>query len=229
MFTAVLLQEATSHSFCYPLPKACGLCRQVTGTWDDSVTHGAVISPRAAHLCFEQSFPAHTSAQESCRARSRAESELRPRASEEICSTVFVVSCTLLFPEIMPSLLLTRSLCSPPQSRRGNLTVDLFVLYNHFMLVWCVNQSVSNGCKENSFSSQMKRNLSFLALAHFPVYKLFHQVIISFSRKITDYITLGKTNRGALYLPHVFAILVQTYTCYHEKWQICHLIKMLTR
>lgn len=131
---------------------------------------------------------------------------------------MFAVFCTPLFPEIMPSLLLARSLCSPLQLRRGNLTVSLFVLYYHFMLIWCVNQSVSNGCKENLFNPQMKRNLSFLTLAHFPVYKLFHKVIISFSRKITDYITLGKTKRGALYLPpHVSAILVQTYTCYHEK------------
>lgn len=117
----------------------------------------------------------------------------------------------------MPSRLLAKSLFSPLQSRRGNRTVNLFVLYYNFTSVWCVNQSISNGCKENSFNPQMKRNLSLLTLAHFPVDKLFHKVIISFSGKITDYITLGKTTRGALYLPHVSAILVQTYTCYHEK------------
>jgi len=147
---------------------------------------------------------------------------------EEICNIRFAVFCTLLFPDITP-LLLARSLCSPLQSRRRNLTVNLFVLYYHFMLAWCVNQSVSNGCKENSFNPQMKRNLSFQTPAHFPVDKPSHKVIISFSRKITDYITLGKTKRGILYLFRVSAILVQTYTCYHEKWQICHLIKMLTR
>lgn len=134
-----------------------------------------------------------------------------------IRNIVFVVFCTPLFPEIMPSLLLARSLCSSLSSRRGNLTVNLFALHYHFMLVWCVNQCVSNGCKENSFNLQMKRNLSFLTLAHFLVDKLFHRIIISFSRKITDYITLEKTKRGALYLPHVSAILVQTYTCYQEK------------
>lgn len=92
--------------------------------------------------------------------------------------------------------------------------MNLFVLYYHFMLVRCVNQCVSNGCKENSFNPQMKRSLSFLTLAHFLVDKLLHRVIVSFYRKITDYITLEKMKRGALYLPPVSAVLVQTYTCY---------------
>lgn len=214
--------------FVAPFPTFVGCADESLAPWGDSSTLGTVISPCVAHLCFEHSFRAHALERESCRADSPAETKL-PRRGLEVCNITSAVFCTPLFPEIMPSLLLARSLCSPLQSRRGNLTVNLFVLYYHFMLVWCVNQSVSNGCKKNSFNPQMKRNLSFLTLVHFPVDKLFHKVIISFSRKITDYITLGKTKRGALYLPHVSAILVQTYTCYHEKWKICHLIKMLTR
>lgn len=93
-----------------------------------------------------------------------------------MCNIMFAAILYSVVHRDMLSLLLARPLCSPLQSRRGNLTINLFILYYHFMLVWCVNQSVSNGCKENSLNPQMKRNLSFLTLAHFPVDKLFHKV-----------------------------------------------------
>lgn len=41
--------------------------------------------------------------------------------------------------------------------------------------------------------------------------RAFHRVIISLLPKITDYITQEN------YLAHLSMVLVQTYTCYHEK------------
>ena len=136
-WTAVLLQEATSHSLCYPFPVFVGCADESVAPWDDSITLGAVISHCVAHLCFEHSFHAHALEWESCRADSQAESELWLWGLEEICNIVFAVFCTLLFPDIMPSLLLARSLCSPLPSRRGNLTCKPFcsILLFHIGLV----------------------------------------------------------------------------------------------
>lgn len=124
--------------FVAPFIMFVGCADESSAPREDSTALGAVISPWVTHLCFEQSFSCPRFGMTELQSWQPSwEPALTVRIKGENRNVAFVVFCTPLFQEIMPSLFLARSFCSPLQSRRGDLTVNLCVLYYHFLLVCC--------------------------------------------------------------------------------------------